>query len=224
VTPPHSCPNCGKERSLEALGYYWRWITTPACGEEVRIAVRRFLCRICLVTVSCLPKFAQPYRLVCNSTIQAFFGGDDSERSDVERWRDLLRRYRRRYEESFQHLRGTCAGLFGQCPSYEQASRFWQRVTESCGGVAEATGMLVERLGVTLFGRYRCHQRPMGVVSLNPQSAKSREPPVTPTQPVCGQLRWRAGKLRSQCELIKNRFPSNNHQSRAMPGPGWNSG
>ena len=50
----------------------------------VLIAVRRFVCRHCPVTVSCLPQFAQPYRLVCNETIEAFFAGE-KDRVEIAR-------------------------------------------------------------------------------------------------------------------------------------------
>src|ERR1700737_5121886 len=58
----------------------------------VRMAVRRFFCRCCAVTVSCLPRFAQPYRVVCNATIEAFFEGRTARR-DVRSWGELLGRY-----------------------------------------------------------------------------------------------------------------------------------
>ena len=103
VRAPSVCPNCGRAQVLEAHGYYWRWVTA-LCGLVVRIAVRRFCCRHCPVTVSCLPQFAQPYRLVCNQTIEGFFGGR-KDRSDVGRWQELLERYRRRYEGFLAELR-----------------------------------------------------------------------------------------------------------------------
>jgi len=43
VSAPGVCPNCGIARSLEAHGYYWRWVTEAVCGRVLRIAVRRFL-------------------------------------------------------------------------------------------------------------------------------------------------------------------------------------
>ena len=43
ISAPRACPNCGIEQSLEAHGYYWRWVTEAGCGEVIRIAVRRFL-------------------------------------------------------------------------------------------------------------------------------------------------------------------------------------
>jgi len=157
VRAPSVCPNCGRAQVLEAHGYYWRWVTA-LCGLVVRIAVRRFCCRHCPVTVSCLPQFAQPYRLVCNQTIEGFFGGT-KDRSDVGRWQELLERYRRRYEGFFAELRTECGALFGRSPPQEEPLSFWGRVMKACGGLAAATGRLVHELGITLFGRYRCHQR-----------------------------------------------------------------
>jgi hypothetical protein len=52
-----------------------------------------------------------------------------------------------------------CGALLGRSPPEENALIFWARIMEACGGVAAATGQLVGQLSVTLFGRYRCHQR-----------------------------------------------------------------
>jgi hypothetical protein len=157
VRAPSVCPNCGRAQALEAHGYYWRWVTAALRGLVIQIAVRRFCCRHCPVTVSCLPQFAQPYRLVCNQTIEAFFDGE-KDRGEVERWQELLGRYRRRYEGSLAELRAACGALFGRSPPQEQSLCFWRRVVKACGGLAAATGRLVHELGITLFGRYRCHQ------------------------------------------------------------------
>ena len=116
-----------------------------------------FFCRCCAVTVSCLPRFAQPYRVVCNATIEAFFEGSTA-RNDVRAWSELLGRYQRTYQRWFGSLRMECGALFGRSPP-EEALIFWGRIMETCGGLASATGKLVGQLRVTLFGRYRCHQR-----------------------------------------------------------------
>jgi len=110
------------------------------------------------VTVSCLPHFAQPYRVVCNATIEAFFEGS-TERTDVRGWSELLGRYRRTYQQWFGTLRMECGALFGRSPPQEKALIFWSRITVACGGLAATTGRLVDQLSITLFGRYRCHQR-----------------------------------------------------------------
>jgi len=52
-----------------------------------------------------------------------------------------------------------CGAFFDRSPPEEQALIFWRRIMGACGGLASATGKLVGQLRVTLFGRYRCHQR-----------------------------------------------------------------
>ena len=82
IQPPIKCPHCKIHGALAALGYYCRNVTSANRGV-LRIFVRRFRCRCCDRTVSILPSFAQPYRLVLNSTTNEFFGG--TIKSVVER-------------------------------------------------------------------------------------------------------------------------------------------
>jgi hypothetical protein len=96
---------------------------------------------------------------VCNATIEAFFEGATA-RSDVRSWRELLGRYQRTYWQWFGTLRMECGAFFGRSPPEENRSSFWERIMGTCGGRAAATGKLVAELRITLFGRYRCHQRP----------------------------------------------------------------
>ena len=110
------------------------------------------------MTVSCLPRFAQPYRVVSNATIEAFFEGRTA-RGDVRGWSELLGRYRRAYQQWFGTLRMECGAFFGRSPPEEKALVFWDRIMGTCGGLAATTGKLVGQLRITLFGRYRCHQR-----------------------------------------------------------------
>ena len=42
ISAPRACPNCGIEQSLEAHGYYWRWVTEAFFGKLLLMAVRRF--------------------------------------------------------------------------------------------------------------------------------------------------------------------------------------
>jgi hypothetical protein len=142
----------------------WRRTATTGAGSvrlfwasyyEWRCA---FFCRCCAVTVSCLPRFAQPYRVVCNPTIEAFFEGRAARR-DVRRWGELLGRYQRAYWQWFGTLRMECGAFFGRSPPEENRSSFWDRILGTCGGLAAATGKLVAELRITFFGRYRCHQR-----------------------------------------------------------------
>ena len=140
VRAPSVCPNCGRAQALEAHGYYWRWVTA-LCGMVIRIAVRRFCCRHCPVTVSCLPQFAQPYRLVCNQTIERFFEGG-KDRSDVKRWQELLERYRGRYEGFLAELRAECGRSSGALGRRSKHYGFLGRVIKACGGLAAAAGRI----------------------------------------------------------------------------------
>ena len=110
------------------------------------------------MTVSCLPHFAQPYRVIANATIEAFFDGR-THQPDVQRWEQLLGSYRRTYHGWFRSLRRECGAWFGRAPPDEEPLSFWRRILGACGGLAAATGKLVSQVRVTLFGRYRCHQR-----------------------------------------------------------------
>jgi hypothetical protein len=42
ISAPRVCPNCGIAQSLEAHGYYWRWVSEALLGKVLRMAVRRF--------------------------------------------------------------------------------------------------------------------------------------------------------------------------------------
>jgi hypothetical protein len=95
---------------------------------------------------------------VSNATIEAFFEGRTARR-DVLGWSELLERYRRVYQQWFGILRMECGALFGRPPPEEKPLVFWGRIMGACGGLAAATGKLVGQLRITLFGRYRCHQR-----------------------------------------------------------------
>ena len=42
INAPRVCPNCGIAQSLEAHGFYWRWVSEALWGRVLQIAVRRF--------------------------------------------------------------------------------------------------------------------------------------------------------------------------------------
>ena len=63
----------------------------------LEIWVRRFFCNHCCISVSCLPQFAQPYRVVNSDTVQAAFDEQHS-RPEVQRWWVLLQSYWRRFQ------------------------------------------------------------------------------------------------------------------------------
>ncbi len=157
VKPPANCPNCHRAHTLEALAYYHRYIST-ATALFLWIRVRRFLCRHCRVSVSCLPQFAQPYRPVNTPTIAAGFNGE-ATRPEVQRAGQLIRCYWRRFEAHLPALVRRVGNAFGPLPLQPTARGFWQQLIKRCGNLATATRQLIDQFQTCLFGTYRCHQR-----------------------------------------------------------------
>lgn len=157
VPPPENCPNCQRAHALEGLAYYRRYIST-ATALVLWIWVRRFLCRHCRISVSCLPQFAQPYRLVNTPTVEVGFNGE-SDRSEVQRWSDLIGAYWRRFEAHLPGLLRRVGNAFGPVPLQPTAEGFWPQLLRNCGDLANATRQLIHQFHVCLFGTYRCHQR-----------------------------------------------------------------
>ena len=156
VRPPEQCGNCGRIGTLAPHGSYGRY-TTGAVGDPVPFCVARFLCEPCGKTTSCLPSFAQPYRLVASETIEAYAQGE-AERLDVQHTEGLLKRYMRRFTQWQRTLRGIVGNRFGRGPPKETATAFWRRAVAACGSLAELTLRLVQEFKTTCFGTYGCHQ------------------------------------------------------------------
>jgi len=156
VQAPERCPNCGGPNSLEALGYYSRFVT-QVIAAVLEIFVRRFRCRRCRISVSCLPAFAQPYRVVNSATVEAAFEGQHT-RADVQRWWEVLRSYWRRFAAHVPELARRVGQHLGRLPLEPTADDFWKRCIRAGGGLARTTQELIARFGTCLFGTYRCHQ------------------------------------------------------------------
>ncbi len=156
VKAPGNCPNCQGAHSLEALAYYHRYITT-ATALVLLIWVRRFLCRLCRVSVSCLPEFAQPYRPVNTPTIAAGFNGEQA-RPEVQRWSQLIKGYGRRFESHLPALLRQVGNALGPVPLKPTAKGFWRQLLRQCGDLGSATRQLVHQFHTCLWGTYRCHQ------------------------------------------------------------------
>ena len=157
VKSPANCPNCQKASMLEALAYYERYVTT-ATVLVLLIRVRRFLCRHCRVSVSCLPSFAQPYRLVNTPTVEAGFKGQ-THRPEVQRWAGLIAVYWQRFEAHLPALVRQVGNAFGPVPLRPTALGFWQQLQQRGGDLAHTTRQLIAQFHTCLFGTYRCHQR-----------------------------------------------------------------
>jgi hypothetical protein len=156
VPAPENCPNCAHAHTLEALAYYHRYVTWLT--DVLIIWVRRFLCRHCRVSVSCLPDFAQPYRAIKTATIAAGFNGQTQSRA-VQHWATAIKPYWRRFQTQLPTLLRQVGNAFGPVPLAPTAPGFWQQLLGHCGDLARATRQLVHQFHTCLFGTYRCHQR-----------------------------------------------------------------
>jgi hypothetical protein len=154
VEPPVQCPHCGVGNALLAHGYYSRNVTSPKSGV-LRISVRRFRCCECGKTVSVLPSFVQPYRLVLNVTINEFFGGTLS--ANALSWLPLLKQYWNRFANWLPKIDRIIRSAVSRSPPQPDAAGWWQVMTAIFGDLEKITAELVSQFGVTLFGRYRCH-------------------------------------------------------------------
>jgi len=157
VEPPVKCPHCDAGDALSSLGYYSRNVTSPKSGI-LRILVRRFRCCGCGRTVSVLPSFAQPYRLVLNVTISEFFGGTLA--TTALSWLPLLKQYWNRFTNWLPQIEKIIRSLVERSPPQPDATGWWAVMAATFGDVERITAALVGQFGVTLFGRYRCHRVP----------------------------------------------------------------
>jgi hypothetical protein len=160
VKPPPVCPACQRSESFEPLGYYSRGLTAKDRAGVLSITVRRFRCTECGISLSLLPNFAQPYRLVRNETVQEFFDRQ-GRTTDGDRWGCLLRRYWRRFSQWFPHLILLTGIRAQRGPPLSKPERFWSRFKELWGPLVSATANLIREFRVTPFGSYRCHQVPV---------------------------------------------------------------
>ena len=154
IKSPVECPHCDARDALKALGYYSRNITSTKRGV-LRILVRRFRCRVCGKTVSILPSFAQPYRLILNATTHEFFGGTLG--ANALSWLPLLQQYWNRFTKRIPEIDRVIRSVVERSPPHPDAAGWWQFIVTAFGNLEKITATLVSRFGVTLFGRYRCH-------------------------------------------------------------------
>ncbi len=158
VRPPGHCPWCDRDGGLKAHSYYFR-NTTASHGRAIRIGIRRFRCRRCGKTVSCLPSFVQPYRYVSTLTIQRFFAGR-TKYPDVQRNKDLLQRYWNRFQKWSYRLWFIIGGrAIARQSLVDTANALWKQLFTVWQNLATCTHRLVADFQATCFGQYLCHQR-----------------------------------------------------------------
>ena len=102
-----------------------------------------------------MPAFAQPYKLILNSTIDAFFCG--YPRAEALTWQPLLKRYWNRFTKWIPQIHRLLGALLTRSPPHGNGTDWWRVLTIAFGNLESMTKKIVECLRVTLFGRYRCH-------------------------------------------------------------------
>lgn len=157
VKATSQCPNCQEAHRLKALGYYFRGIT-QSVAQVLRIGIRRFRCGQCRISVSYLPQFAQPYRLVNTQSVEAAFQGQNSS-AQVQRWMHLILAYWQCFQRHLPVLIARVGNFFGTIALKASAKDFWNDLITGCGSLAKATQTLVNQFHTCLFGQYQCHQR-----------------------------------------------------------------
>lgn len=156
VPPPRACPHCKQRTCLKALGYYERGVTATNTGRILLVSVRRFRCRHSGRTVSLLPAFAHPYRLVASVGIESFFSGHRRDLA-VQWWTALLQRYWKRFEFWLPGLLDSMGNTVGLSPPIHNHAVAWKILRRRLGPVPDMTRRLVGDFQVTIFGRYQCH-------------------------------------------------------------------
>ena len=136
IEPPVKCPHCDARDALKALGYYSRNVTSPKRGV-LRILVRRFRCRGCGRTVSILPSFAQPYRLVLNATINEFFGGTLG--TNALSWLSLLKQYWNRFTNWLPQIDRIIRSVVARSPPHPDAAGWWKVMAATFGDLEKIT-------------------------------------------------------------------------------------
>ena len=140
----------------ELSGVYERYASNGSTSEL--ITVLRYRCQQTGATVSLLPDFAQPYRLLVSELIEDYF----FERANgyLAAWLELLKRYRKRFELWHQELKAVVGFSLGRAPpgAGSSAAEYFRWLVGACGNsVRKATRTLTQRLKLSVFGRYQCH-------------------------------------------------------------------
>ena len=151
--PP--CPR-GCARRLHRHGAYYRY-AKPSGGE--RLAVPRYCCPDCGLTVSVLPAERLPYRSLEGGRLEAFLDAQAGIRSGPDPPPGLLEAgCLRRAWSRFQTRVSTLKEAFGLLlPSViSGAAHLWQQLRLAKKTLAGILGFLAQTRNISLLGNYRC--------------------------------------------------------------------
>lgn len=154
IPPPSECPHCQRENTLWALGYYKRYLSRLEAGA-LTLFIRRFRCCHCKYTISILPDFAHPYRLIRTQTIERYIQGVPFP-PEVLRHLVLLSQYLRQFSRWLPEMDRTLGNPLERAPPCDPREA-WTRLLSDYQDLADMTQNLTRVFRITVFGRYRCH-------------------------------------------------------------------
>jgi len=137
---------------LELPGVYERYVSSESTSQL--IAVLRYRCGQTGASVSLLPDFAQPYRLLASELIEDYFFQRTNRFLDV--WLGLLKSYRKGCEAWYEQLSAIVGFSMGRAPPGlgSNAAETFKWLVRACGNcLKKVTRILTKRLKVSTFGR-----------------------------------------------------------------------
>ena len=137
---------------LELPGVYERYVSSESTSQL--ITVLRYRCGQTGATVSLLPDFVQPYRLLASELIEDYFLGRANRFLDA--WLELLKSYRKGFEAWYKKLSAIVGFSLGRAPPGidSNAAEYFKWLVGACGNcLKKVTRTLTKRLKVSTFGR-----------------------------------------------------------------------
>lgn len=153
VKRPDRCLCCGHDR-VHRHGHYDRFLVHD--GKPHTILVARFLCPRCRRTISMLPSFVLPYRLLPGSMVQSWFAGDRSHAGTAQ-YESLLKDYQRCWERQCVTLHAMLGGALGRMDPGKLPQQLYRALMAQWGDLAGANVGLLQEFGQSLLGHYRIH-------------------------------------------------------------------
>jgi hypothetical protein len=149
VSRPEVCARCSEHECFHRHGTYKRYV------EQKHVKVARFLCALCGLSVSVLPAFVLPYRNRLVSEVDRFFGASDEQRLGIS-YGDVLARYWRQWVGHMASVQRDTRWPARRAVEREPRA-YWTQIRKVAGSMAAAQMYLIERYGISLLRRYRCH-------------------------------------------------------------------
>ena len=149
-------PSLRSLRVFGLFGVYKRYVISGSVCFQIKVL--RLLCKQTGATVSLLPDFAQPYRLLESELIEdSFFGRANRF---LQSWGDLLKSYHKGFELWYTELSSVVGFSLGRAPPGIDcsASEYFKWLVGACANcLRNTTGTLTKHLKISIFGCYKCH-------------------------------------------------------------------